>query len=82
MLDLFAELADRRVTGGSDDGHLHPHWHLPCTRAPRRPEVAGVPAPERPPHSTAAWPGEAPEAVLGLWTELAWRHCHAARGRE
>jgi hypothetical protein len=82
MLELFAELADRRVSGGSDGGRRSRSWQLPCVRTPRRPQVAGAPAPERPSPGTPAWSAGAPEALLGLWTELAWRHCHAARGRE
>jgi hypothetical protein len=80
MLDLLAELADRRVSEGADDGRRHTNWHLPCVRAAHRPHMAGLPAPERPPPGPSASPAGSPEALLGLWTELAWRHCHAVVG--
>ena len=82
MLDLLAELAGRRVSGGADERRWHGPWQPVRLRAPRRPQAAGVPSSERPPPGPAEWPGEVPEALLGLWTELAWRHCYAARGRE
>ena len=82
MLDLFAELASRRVSGCAEDGRWRGHWQPACPRALRRSQAAGVSSTERSPPSTAEWPGDAPEALLGLWTELAWRHCHAVRGRE
>jgi hypothetical protein len=82
MLDLFAELAARRVSGGTEDGHRYRSWQLPCVRKSRRPRVADVPTPERPPLNPSGWSVGVPEALLGVWTELAWRHCHAARGRE
>jgi hypothetical protein len=84
MLDLFAVLVDRRVSRGSGGGEGGKNWHIPYRRLSRRPYVAAVPTPERPPAatSTSEWPDGVPEVLLGLWTELAWRHCHAACGQE
>ena len=82
MLDLFAELAHRRVNGGTEGGRRAWSRHFPGVRTARRPRRAGVPIPERPPVSSNDLPAGAPETLLGVWTEVAWRYCHAARGQE
>jgi len=87
MIDLFAELAGRRVAAGrltlDCPDERRRRWDCPPRERGRpRPRLATVPHPERAPPSGPAWPGAAPEALLGLWTELAWRHCHAVSGRE
>ena len=78
MLDLFAELAGRGVAGqnaklGSDKWRLDVRGQLPPVRAPQRLQAVAAPCPERPPPVGPDWPGGAPEALLTLWTELAWR---------
>jgi hypothetical protein len=88
MLDLFAELAGRhvaagqRVSRGAGDGPSHLNRRPSYLPAPRRPPAVGTPAPERPLAGGTEWPDGAPEALLSLWTDLAWRHCRAARGPE
>lgn len=81
MLDLFAELAHRRVSGGTQDAHRYWSGQFPGVQTPRRPRGTVVLTLEQPPNPDG-WPAGAPEAPLGMWTELAWRYCHAVPRQE